>query len=173
MLSGNIKVGDTVCVNPQQGMAIVQKIINGYDDVQEANTGENVTLQISIKAERGSMITHFYQQPTLSKELEGTICWLCEDVLDTDKEYLLRINAMETVCRIAVLHKIDIHSYDEYESKKPLNVNEFARVQVNTTDVVAYDAFDLLQDNGRGIIIDMETGGTFGAIVFNIQQSKN
>ncbi len=169
MLSGSIKVGDTVCVKPEQELAVVQKIIHGYDEVTESKAGENVSIYLAGKAKRGSMVSHFYDAPTLAEQLDATLCWLDgENVLHTDKEYVLRINAMETVCRITVLHKIDIHTYEEYESDVPVGINEFARVRVTTNDMVAYDAFDTLPENGRGIIIDAETGSTVGAFVCSV-----
>lgn len=100
------------------------------------------------------------------KHIEAMICWLdTSKPLQTDKKYLLRINAMETSCKITeVAYKVDVNTYAHVPGESVF-VNEFAKVKIETEDTIAYDSFNVLPENGRGIIIDAETNYTAGAFV--------
>lgn len=168
MLSGSISVGDTVCVYPGMHSLVISKILNGSTVCGEAQTGENICLYFTERMElsRGHIVTHFTEPPRYAKTFEATLCWLYEmEPMAIGKEYLLRINAMETKCKVvSVLYIIDNDTFTKVAGSS-VGVNQFAKVQIETTENIAFDRFNGLPELGRGILIDMHTNGTAGAFI--------
>ena len=134
----------------------------------EMRAGENICLYVSGgQAVRGSLFACADDAPMYSNELEAMVCWLdSERTLAEGNAYLLRINGMEMSCTITeVLYKTDVHTFEQYSNGSDVVVNEFAKVQIKTDGKVAYDLFNTLAENGRGILIDEKTNYTAGAFV--------
>ncbi len=169
MLSGNLDVKDNVATFPGEQSRTIGRIVSGYSDVQMATAGQNVVLYFinDLSASRGDIISRFHKAPKCNKVFEATVCWLnIDEPLKIGKEYFLRINSKETVCSISeILFKTDINSFEKYNDENALDVNQFARVKIETKDLIPYDEFSELPENGRGIIIDTETNYTSGAFV--------
>lgn len=169
MLSGKLKKGDEVVVYPTNERTTVRKIINGYEEVTEAVGGQNICvfLESDTAAMRGSMIAAVDNELICSNEFEATVCWLNANVaLQLGVMYYLRINAQETTCMVTdVLYKTDVHSFEKNDTDKIVSVNQFAKVRIKTTDVIAYDLYDTLPENGRGILIDAVSNYTSAAFV--------
>jgi len=169
VLSGVIKTGDEVGVYPAGEKTIVKKILHGYDEVTEAKAGENIVLFLDsgMAGKRGDLIACATEGPSCSTQFDATICWLNADAaLQVGKPYFLRINGLKTSCVINdILYKTDIHSFEEYTDNRPVDVNQFAKVKIETKDIIPYDPFSVLKENGRGIIIDVETNYTSAAFI--------
>jgi sulfate adenylyltransferase subunit 1 (EFTu-like GTPase family) len=169
MLSGVLRAGDEVVILPEGDSCIVGRMINGYNEVTRAAAGDNVVVYLAnnAAAHRGNILAHAHGSPVVTDHFEAYICWLdAEHALQTGKQYLLRINAMETVCTITeVVYKTDVSTFGEYHDPAPVEVNEFAKVKIETRDRIVYDPFAALPEAGRGIIIDAVTNYTSGAFV--------
>jgi len=140
-----------VTIYPEKQRAVIWNIIRGYDEVTEARSGEHIVLNLVHKEDnadtrRGNIIAYANSAPVCGREFEATVCWLdTEAALQTGREYFLRMNAMETRCKITeVVYKIDVNSFAHYNDGSAVAVNEFARVRIETADVIAYNAFDVL-----------------------------
>lgn len=171
ILTGTLKTGDKVAIHPQQTTAIISKILNGYDEIQEAQAGDNICLYFSDnrKLQRGDLIFHKEKAPKQATKFEANICWLDSvSPLQIGKEYYLRIYAFETTCHIIeIVYKTDIATFEQIDDDEPLKANQFAKVRIVTNDPVAYDSFAVLPDTGRGIIIDIITNYTSGAFTID------
>jgi sulfate adenylyltransferase subunit 1 len=169
LLSGKLKIGDTVAIYPHKHIGVVERIMHGYDEVEKATAGQNCCLFLTsaFDAVRGDLITHPDDSPMCNDHFEATLCWLDADApLHTNKEYQLHINSFETRCAITeVVCKTDVNTYAQNNNDKQVAVNEFARVKIKTKDKVAYDLFATLPVTGRGILIDTATNYTCGAFV--------
>lgn len=170
MLSGKLNVGDQIQIFPGEQTSIVGKITKGYATVIEAVATQNICvhLQGDIVVNRGNIIVPTTgSAPMCSIQFEANICWLNSgQTLQINKDYFLRIACQETIGRVTeVIYKTDINSFEKYNDNSPLEVNEFARVKIETNEIIAYDFFSVLPETGRGIIIDTETNYTSAALV--------
>ena len=171
LLSGTLKVGDPIDIYPGIKYAKITKILIGYEDSLEAKAGDNICIYFedgSI-ARRGNLIckTLSPTPPEYKNTFEAIICWLdTGNPLVLNKEYILRINTTETICKITeVIYKTDVSSFDKNYTDKSVSENEFARVKIKANDNVVYDLFTILPETGHGIIIDLATNYTSGAFV--------
>jgi sulfate adenylyltransferase subunit 1 len=169
VLSGTIKTGDMVTIQPQQYHATVKEIVHGYDVVTDAHAGQNVCIYLDkdTSVERGSIICDTKEQPIIDNTFEATICWLDAYAdMTAGKEYLLKINSLEAPCRIAeVLYNINNTTFDKSASEGTIAVNQFAKVRIECAQLIAFDHFAHIMQTGRGILIDPETNNTSGAFV--------
>lgn len=171
ILSGTLQKGDAVVIYPEGIDTTVKKIICNKTEVNTANTLQNVCLYLESNtvATRGDIICDKDNPPQYSKQLDATLCWLDASApMDISKEYLLRINTIETLCTIKdVLYTIDNNTYEQHAANEQIKVNQFARVVVHTQEMIAYDPYSLLPENGRGILIDPVTYNTAAAVKIN------
>ncbi|HXS35390.1 MAG TPA: GTP-binding protein [Flavipsychrobacter sp.] len=169
LVSGTLKKGDTVVINPRGREATVEKIIHGYEETNEAISGQNIYLLLGSDAnvERGDVLSHKDNLPADNTEFEAEICWLDSNhPLQINKEYIIRINTATSLCSITeVIYKIDIDTFEKHLDQRSIAANEFARVKIKTENNLAYDAYSALHNTGRGIIIDIDTNNTLAAFV--------
>jgi sulfate adenylyltransferase subunit 1 len=169
MLSGTLAAGDGIGIYPAGTRSVVSKILQGYDEVQAALAGRDVVvyLENDAAAGRGDVFAHPQHAPECGNSINATLCWLDSvQSLDLDKTYFLRINGQEAECKIiAVINKIDVHTYDTYSDSIPLGVNQFAHVTIETKKKIVFDRSGAIPATGRGALIDMDTNYTCAAFV--------
>ncbi len=176
MISGTLKSGDVLLVNPQGERLVADKILHGYDEVLEAVAGQNICLFVNGDVKRGDILTRELNTLQCGQEIEAELCCLdTQNALQAGKDYLLRIGTAETICKVKeIICKTDNDTFETYKSEEPVSVNEFARVKIKMKDKIAFDCRRVLQgqrhrpgqaETGRGIIIDPETNNTSGAFI--------
>jgi len=168
LISGGIKKGDTITINPGGKKAIVEKIIHNYSEVAEATAGQDICITLGEPAaiKRGDLLSHIADAPQCTNELEAALCWLDETMpLELNKEYILSINAAETSCSITrIISVTDNDTFVQHIGRQQVAVNEFATIKIKTAHPVAFDKFTAIPATGRGILIDKETNNTSGAL---------
>jgi sulfate adenylyltransferase subunit 1 len=169
LLSGLLKVGDMVVVHPAGEKATIQKIVKGYEDIEVTDAGDNIVIYLDSDTlyNRGDIVSFEKDIPIYSNEIEVLLCWLDDTTqLEINKEYIIRINGQHTRCTITdILYVKDINSFENQYNSVQVIVNEFAKVKLRTEEVMVYDTFPLLPENGRGIIINPATNQTSGAFI--------
>jgi len=169
ILSGKFRLGDTIVIHPYGENTSITKIINGYSEVKEAYAGENICiyLQNELIAARGDSFSLAHHEPLCNDKIEAIICWLDDKFsMQTGKDYLLRINNAETICKvIKIEYKIDVKTFDKADADRSIEVNEFAKITIETKEPIAYDHFSIVPENGRGILIDIATNNTSAAFI--------
>jgi sulfate adenylyltransferase subunit 1 len=171
VLSGKLRTGDVIAVYPAGLKSVIRMILHGYVEMQEATAGQNIMvyLENNIEVNRGDIIAYADDAPLCAYQFEASICWLdSSEALQIDTDYFLRINGMETICKIInVISMIDINSFDKTNYESPIEANQFAEVVIETQEAMAFDKFSLMPENGRGIIINAQTNYTSGAFTIN------
>lgn len=170
VISGSIKVNDTICIHPGNHLGTITRIVNGYNEVASAEAGQNICIYLhsDYKPQRGDLISNLENFPVVTNQIDATICWFDETPLQIEKDYILRLYTTETLCRITkVDYKVDVNSFEKNVVTEPVKVNEFARVSIKTKDAIAYDTFASIPECGRGVLIDPVTNNTAGAYIIN------
>ncbi len=167
--SGIYRVGDKIQVLPSGLESTITKIEIGEKEVQEAFAPQSVILHLAddIDISRGDLIvrTEENNQPTLSKEIEAVLCWMDDSKpLAKGNKYLLQLNT-RTVRAIVqeVEYKIDVHSLEKIQAPEKVLLNDLVKVKLKTAQVLAYDSYKTLRENGGAILIDETSHTTVGA----------
>jgi sulfate adenylyltransferase subunit 1 len=174
LLSGILKVGDSVNIYPGAKNVTIKEIIVGAKHVPRADAGQNICVYFEqqVDIERGALVCKFHENTTPQNlnKIRIKICWLdTQSPLQVNDCYYLRINSFETICNVTeIVHKTDVDTFEEYSDSTPISVNEFAHIIIETKDTVAFDSFKVSPPTGRGILINMNTFYTSAA--FTIQE---
>lgn len=165
--SGSFKKGDKIVVLPSGQSSTIDKIELFGEEVEEAAAPQSVTLLLTsdIDLSRGDSIVAESNQPTVSQDIEMTLCWMDDrKELKVGNKYTLQHGTTRTRCSVkAIEYGIDINTYEEKDDVETLKLNDVAKVLVRTAQPIAYDSYQINRANGAAILIDETSNITVGA----------
>lgn len=167
ILSGALKLGDTVKVLPSGVKTTISKIETFEGDHAIAEEGKSITLHVAddVDISRGDMIAEIERQPIVANEIEADICWMDTRELDTSATYFIQHQSKVTRCKIReILYKVNINTLEKVNADT-FGLNDIGRVEIKTADELAFDPYDVNKRNGGAIIIDSRTNVTVGALM--------
>ncbi|WP_017259731.1 sulfate adenylyltransferase subunit 1 [Pedobacter arcticus] len=167
ILSGALKLGDTIKVFPSGMKSTISKIETFDGEHAIAEDGKSITLHLAdeIDISRGDMIGEIERPPIVSNEIEADICWMDTRELDTSATYFIQHQSKVTRCKIReILYKVNINTLEKVNADS-FGLNDIGRVEIKTADELAFDPYDKNKRNGGAIIIDSRTNVTVGALM--------
>ena len=166
LAGGFFKVGDPITVLPSGFESTVKSIETFDGKIDEAFAPMSVVLTLNddIDISRGDMIVRTDNLPTVTQDIELTICWLNDKKLQLNGKYALKHTSKETRCIVkSIIHKIDISTSDLVTNDPIVGMNDIARVRIRTTQPVCCDPYLKDRITGSVILIDEFTNETVGA----------
>ncbi len=163
--SGTIRPGEEVAVLPSGKTSKVKSIVTYDGDLEEAFESQSVvlTLEDEIDISRGDMIVRKKNLPTVGNRFESIICWMDNDNFSTRKQYYLKHTTKTVRAFVRKIHyKIDVNTLHR-EQADSLELNEIARVEVQTAQPLFFDPYTENQGTGNFILIDPVTNLTAAA----------
>ena len=164
--SGIYKPGDKVKILPSGFSTTIKSVEDQNGKIKEAFAPMSVTMQLSddIDISRGDMIVRENNVPTISKELDVTICWMNTKKLLPKNKYILRHTTKETKCIVKELkYKLNINTLHRLENATGLGLNDVGRVTLRTAQPLFFDSYRKNRVTGSLILIDEATNETVGA----------
>ncbi len=163
--SGSVKVGDRVTALPSGQSSVVKRIELGAVSLPEAIHEQSVSilLEDEIDVSRGDMLVPAAEQPTVTKEIEGMVCWFSEMPLSPARTYLLRHTTRTSKAKIAAIdYRVDVNTLVQ-EPATTLAMNDIARIRLRLAQPLAVDPYTENRATGAFIVIDESTNNTVGA----------
>ena len=147
IVSGTVRVGDTVNVLPSGRTARVQRIVTWDGDLDLARAPMSVTLVLDTEVDvsRGDLIA--IGQPAVGQRFKADLVWMDERPLDPARVYLLK-HTTRTVSA---------------EVDHGLVLNQIGSVTVSTTRPIIFDRYADNRGTGSFILIDPSSNATAGA----------
>nr|WP_294898026.1 GTP-binding protein [uncultured Pedobacter sp.] len=167
ILSGALKLGDTVKIFPSGTKSTISRIETFEGDHAIAEEGKSITLHLAdeIDISRGDMVGEIERPPIVANEIEADICWMDSRELDTSATYFIQHQSKVIRCKIRqVLYKVNINTLEKVNADS-FGLNDIGRVEIKTADELAFDPYDKNKRNGGAIIIDSRTNVTVGALM--------
>ena len=168
--SGIIRTGEEITVLPSNETATVKTILNGDKNVEEAFSGQAVTIQLDkeVDVSRGSVITKNKNLP-VAKSVEAVLLWMDDDKLTAGKEYLAKLGTKKLSAILKeIVYKIDVNTGEKIETQS-ITKNEIAFCKIEFSDKVIVDLFKKNKALGELILIDRLSHQTAAAgVVENI-----
>ena len=165
IVSGRIRPGDEITILPAGLSSKVKKIVTLDGNLQEALTGECVTLTLEdeLDVSRGDMIVRKNNVPRITNRFEAYLCWMGSEEMRPDRQYLI-MHTTRTIRAVfdKVIYRMNVDTMNR-EAADELKLNEIGRVKVITGDSLFVDAYQLNQKTGSFIVIDSDTNLTVGA----------
>ena len=110
--SGSIKVGDEITALPSMEKAHVKSIHVTDKEVQSAEKGQPVTIQLDreVDVSRGCVLSSGTTLP-VSKSLTATILWMDDAELTVGKDYIVKIGTKQVLGVLKnIQYKIDVNT---------------------------------------------------------------
>jgi len=163
--AGTVRKGQRVLVLPEELSSTVEAIDTADGELSHAGVGRSVTVLLTddIDIPRGSMIVAADSPPTLTDEIEATLCWLAEKPLRPGARLLLKHGTRTTQAIVGALHdRLDTDTLTRTEPES-LQINDIGRVTIRTADRLPVDDYADNRATGAFLLIDPPTGNTLAA----------
>ena len=162
---GRIRRGDPVVALPGGQPSRVAQIVTFDGEVDEAGTGEAVTLVLDreIEAGRGTVFACPDSPPACVDHLVARLVWLSETPLATGRELLMRQGTDLVPCRITALrNRLDIVRLAE-DPATTLGPNDIGTAAIETARPVVVERYGDNRALGSFLLIDRLTNATLAA----------
>jgi bifunctional enzyme CysN/CysC len=170
--SGVLRPGDDVLVTPTGTTSRIASIMTADGEVAEAFPPMSVviTLDDDIAVSRGDILCRPNNRPTVSHDIEATVCWMDErSELAEGRSYLLKHSTRTVRATAQTLHyRLDINGLHRDETASKLELNEVGRLTFRCTEPLLIDDYTTNRSTGSFIIIDPTTNATVGAGVIRV-----
>jgi bifunctional enzyme CysN/CysC len=175
--SGVLRPGDDVLVMPSGTTSRIASIATADGEVAEAfpPMAVVITLEDDIAVSRGDILCRPNNRPTLSHDIEATVCWMDErSSLAEGRTYLLKHSTRTVRATAQSLHyRLDINGLHRDEAATALQLNEIGRLTFRCTEPLLVDDYTTNRSTGSFIIIDPITNATAGAGVIRVIASAH
>ena len=163
--SGIVRVGDEVVALPSGRQSRIKSIVSFDGDLSVAHTPMSVTLTLTdeIDVSRGDVLSTINNTPRLETRFEAMLAWMATEPMNPGKAYVLKLATSTTAATIAdVRYRTNINSMRQ-EDVDRLELNEIGRVEIETTQPLAVDAYPKNRSMGGFILIDRLSNATVAA----------
>jgi len=164
--AGTVAPGDAVVVLPAGIPTTVTSVDTADGPLDAAGAGRSVTIRLAddIDISRGDLIAAADAPPSVTNELDATLCWLAEKPLRPGARLLLKHGTRTTQVIVGALgERLDTDAVEWVDGTEQLAINDIARVALRTADALPVDEYAEIRATGSFLLIDPPTGNTLAA----------
>ena len=159
--AGNIHVGDAITTLPSNEQAPVKSIHVGDKNVDAAQEGQPVTIQLDreVDVSRGCVLSVDSGIKTAAA-VTATILWMDDDALENGKNFFIKLGTKMIPGLVTkIVSLIDVNTGEKKEVSS-LHKNEIAVCEIAFADRIVADTFAAHKTLGELILIDRVTNMT-------------
>ena len=159
--AGNIHVGDAITTLPSNEQAHVKSIYVGDKNVDAAQEGQPVTIQLDreVDVSRGCVLSVDSGIKTAAA-VTATILWMDDDALENGKNFFIKLGTKMIPGLVTkIVSLIDVNTGEKKEVSS-LHKNEIAVCEIAFADRIVADTFAAHKTLGELILIDRVTNMT-------------
>ncbi|MEN9823157.1 MAG: Bifunctional enzyme CysN/CysC [Actinomycetota bacterium] len=164
---GVFRVGDEVMVLPSGRTSTISAIDTHGGSLQEAYAPMAVTIRLAdqVDISRGDMLCRPHNAPTMSQELDATVCWMSDTAtLEQGRRYVLKHTTRTTRASVVELqYRLDVNTLHRDEEVTSLSLNEIGRIRLRTQSPLFFDEYRRNRVTGSFILVDETSGNTVAA----------
>ncbi len=163
---GAFRPGDEVLVLPSGFTTTVAAVEVAGEPVPEGLPPMSATLRLAdaIDISRGDMICRVGNSPTVSQDVEATVCWFSESPLTERARLEVRHTTRTARALVSRLHyRLDVNTLHRDEDAGMLQLNDIGRVTLRTAQPLMFDSYRRNRRTGSFILVDEQTNATVGA----------
>ena len=159
--SGTVRVGDVIKSLPSYEKASVKSILYTNKNVEEAHTGEPVTITLDreVDVSRGCVLARDASIGSY-KKIKASLLWMDDEPLSLGKDYLVKIGTKiipGTLTKID--YAIDVNS-GAHLTTESISKNGIAVCEIVFAEAIVVDLFEKHKTLGELILIDIVTHAT-------------
>jgi bifunctional enzyme CysN/CysC len=176
IVSGTVRLGDAVSVQPSGRLTHVAGIVNAAGKEDCATAGQSVTLLLAdeIDVSRGDVLTSG-AAPLVSDQFAAHLVWFDDDAMLPGRRYVLKCGGCAAGAVISELkHRVSIDTM-EHQAATTLGANEIGYVNMSLDRPLVCEAYRDNRDLGSFILIDALRHRTAaaGMIDFSLRRATN
>jgi bifunctional enzyme CysN/CysC len=177
VLSGGVRVGETVRILPSGRQSTVARILVGDVDALAASTGQSIMLTLTdeIDISRGDVLAAPDAPPQVADQFEATIVWMHERPLLQGRSYLMKIGTKTVPATVSpIKYKLNVNTL-EHVAARTLELNDIGVCALELGQPVVFEPYADSRDLGGFILIDRVSNATVGAglLHFALRRSQN
>jgi len=153
--SGSISEGDEVTVLPSGEKAHVQQILCGFRQLQQAEAGQPVTLQLDreIDVSRGCVLAE-KESCHIGNLIAATLLWMDELPLVAGKNYLIKCGTRMLPATVQnIRYKTDVNTGEQIAADTIFK-NEIVYCEILTAEKIVFTTFENNRELGGLLLID-------------------
>jgi len=162
---GDLEIGDEMVVLPSQTKSSIKSIHFFEEEYEIAKNGSSViiTLVDNVNVSRGDMLVKVAEEPTITKQLDATICWMDKEPLQVSQKYHIKHGVNDAQAKITQLSSILKTDFSgKIENPSELALNQIGVIQLKLSKYLLVDSFNQNKSNGAFILINPKTNNTVG-----------
>jgi bifunctional enzyme CysN/CysC len=177
VVSGAVKPGDRIRVEPSGLESRVARIVTADGDLHVAAAHQSITLTLDddVDISRGDVISAADDATAVADQFDATVVWMDESPMLRGRSYLMKLGTKTVNATIAPLkYKINVDTLEHVAADK-LGLNEIGVCDLELDRVIAFEPYAVNRDLGGFILIDPMTHNTVGAglLRFALRRSQN
>lgn len=155
LVSGDIHIGDELCVLPGNMKAKVTGLYRTNEKANNVEIGQPVTVELDreIDISRGDVLTNS-NEVDVSNAFLVRLLWTADEPLIVGQHYYLKMGTKFISAVVTkIQYQIDVNSGEKIAVSK-LDKNEIGECYLSTFEEIAFTKFNRIADLGRFILID-------------------
>jgi bifunctional enzyme CysN/CysC len=169
VVSGEVKVGDRICIMPSGMESKVRSIIALKESRQTAVGGESITICLDDEIDvcRGSVISAADDPLEVSDQFEAKILCLSENRLLAHRSYVFNLHTCQAVATInAIKYRIDV-TLGTHLATRSLGLNDIGVVNLSLDRPVPFEPYQRCRSLSCFVLADRLDNQTVGAGMIN------
>jgi sulfate adenylyltransferase subunit 1 len=161
---GALAVGDAVTVLPSGRSSVIKDILfyNASFIKVDAGNSCTITLEDDVNVSRGDILVKSAQAPSLTKELQATVCWMDNNALVPGTKYLVQQGTAQILGKVKSINSIVHTDFSGVDATDKLVLNDIGKVTIQLSKQVLNDQFLDNKQTGSFILIDTQSHATAG-----------
>ena len=177
VVSGTIRPGDRIRVQPSGRESRVARIVTYDGDLPRAVSGQSITLTLAdeVDVSRGDVICAADAPAGVADQFEATIVWMSDQPMLPGRPYWLKLGAKTVGATLGhPKYLVNVNTLEHLAARK-LELNEVGICNVAVDRPIAFDPYTTNRDTGGFIVIDRLSNNTVGAglLHFALRRSHN
>jgi len=162
---GPLRPGDEVVVLPDGRRSRITSVTTYDGPLEEAPVGMSVSVDLAddVDVSRGDLIASADEPPTVTSDLEATVCWFGSRPLRVGDRIRVKHTTRVTPARVTeVVSRFDVNALGLAEADELLD-NEIGVVRLATGTPLAVDPYTRNRITGSFVLVDEATNATLAA----------
>lgn len=173
VVSGVVKVGDRVVVQPSGRETTVTGIDTATGELEEAFAPQSVTLRLAdeIDITRGELIAGVENAPQPVQDLDGMVAWLSERPLRVGQKVLVKHTTRTTQAIVRDIDgRLDLDTLRP-QATETLELNDLGRVRLRLAAPIMAEPYSRSRHTGSFLLIDPQSGTNLAAGMIRGEQA--
>src|SRR5690606_34668768 len=177
IVSGIVRVGDTVRALPSGVQSRIARIVTATGDLEQAVAGQSITVTLTdeIDVSRGDVLAAADAPPAVADPFQATIIRMHEEPMLPGRPYAIKTGTKTVSGSITTpKYKVNVNTL-EHLAAKQLELNEIGVCNISLDRAVPFDPYAENRDMGSFILIDRVSNDTVGAglLHFALRRAQN